>query len=341
MNVSPGDGVAVSIVIPVFNERDNLPTLDAELRTMLAGLGRSAEIVYIDDASTDGSDATLDGLVAAHRGEAIATTVIHFRRNFGQTAALGAGIAAARGSVIVPMDGDLQNNPADVPRLLARIDQGFDVVSGWRKDRQDRADRRLPSRMANWLIGRLTGVRLHDHGCTLKAYRADLLKQVRLYGDMHRFIPVYLERLGARVTEEVVDHRARTRGVSKYGSKRIFKVFVDLFLLAFMSRYEARPMHFFGQAALLFLGLAGATGFSMVAFKLGWLRLLGIEYVADFIETPLPALGATFFLGAIMSLFFGILGELLTRVHHEVRGRHPYAVRSVATSEIASTVEAP
>jgi glycosyltransferase involved in cell wall biosynthesis len=323
----------LSVVVPIFNERENLDPFDEELREVLAGLPLRSEILYIDDASTDGSSEHLDELVRRHAG-GIPTQVLHFRRNFGQTPAMAAGFDHARGEIIIPMDGDLQNDPSDIPRLLARLDEGFDVVSGWRRQRKDKAiRRRLPSLVANWLIGRLTGVKLHDYGCTLKAYRGELLRGLRMYGEMHRFIPIYLVQLGARVTELEVNHRARTRGVSKYGSRRIFKVFLDLFMVAFVSKYYTRPMHFFGQAALLFLALFAASGVFMVVFKYGWLRHLGIDYQATFVETPLPGLAGTFLLGAIVSLFTGILGEVLVRVQYEARDRRPYFLASRSSSE--------
>lgn len=318
----------LSVVVPIFNERDNLDPLDEELREVLATLALEAEIIYVDDASTDGSSEHLDEIVRRASG-GIPTRVLHFRRNFGQTPAMAAGFDHARGDVVIPMDGDLQNDPRDIPRLLAKLDEGYDVVSGWRRNRKDKAVRRkLPSWVANRLIGRFTGVRLHDYGCTLKAYRAELLADLRMYGEMHRFIPIYLRQLGARVTELEVNHRARTAGVSKYGSRRIFKVFLDLFMVAFVSKYYTRPMHFFGQAALVFLMLVAASGFFMVVFKYGWLEYVGIDYRASFIQTPLPGLAGTFLLGAIASLFIGILGEVLVRVQYETRDRKPYSLAS-------------
>lgn len=323
----------LSVVVPIFNERDNLDPLDDELREVLSALPLACEIIYVDDASTDGSSERLDEIVKRAEG-GIPTRALHFRRNFGQTPAMGAGFDHARGEVVIPMDGDLQNDPRDIPRLLAKLEEGFDVVSGWRRDRKDKAIRRkLPSMVANWLIGRLTGVVLHDYGCTLKAYRAELLSELRMYGEMHRFIPVYLAQLGARVTELEVNHRARTRGVSKYGSRRIFKVFLDLFMVAFVSRYYTRPMHFFGQAALVFFALFGACGFFMVVFKYGWLEHIGIDYQASFVETPLPGLAGTFLLGAIASAFVGILGEVLVRVQYETRDRRPYLLARSSEKE--------
>ncbi len=268
----------------------------------------------------------------------IRTRVVRFRRNYGQTAAMTAGFQLAEGRVIVPLDADGQNNPADIPRLLAELEQGYDVVSGWRKNRKDKAlSRRLPSRVANWLIGLISGVRLHDHGCTLKAYRASLLKELHLYGEMHRFIPLYLNHIGARVGELAVDHRPRKAGVSKYGPRRIISVALDVVLIRFITRYYNRPMHFFGQMGLVFFLMVLLTLFFMVVFKYGWVRLLGIDYQASFVETPLPALAGTFLVGTIVSLFFGILAEILIRVHYESRGARPYAIESVRDSAEAVT----
>jgi hypothetical protein len=233
---------------------------------------------------------------------------------------------------VVAIDGDGQNNPADIPRLMAKLAEGHDVVSGWRRRRKDaRLSRVLPSRVANWLIGRVTGLRLHDYGCTLKAYRGALLSEIHLYGEMHRFIPVYLAQVGARVAELEVDHRPRLAGTSKYGSRRIVKVVLDLFLVLFMSRYFSRPMHFFGQVALAFVAALAFLVALMVAFKLGWLSLLGVDYQADFVETPLPAVAATFFTAAALAVFLGILGEILIRIYFEMQGRHlqPYWIRDV------------
>lgn len=332
---TPSRPVELSIVLPVFNEEDNLEPLDAEIRAVLRGLGRSAEIVYVDDHSRDQSLAVLRRLVktAEQANDPIRTRVIEFRRNYGQTAALAAGFQLAHGEIVIPLDADGQNNPADIPRLLAMLDQGYDVVSGWRRNRKDKAlSRRFPSAVANWLIGRVSGVALHDYGCTLKAYRALYLKELFLYGDMHRFIPLYLSQLGARVGELAVDHRPRVRGVSKYGPQRIIRVILDIVLIRFMTQYYTRPMHFFGQMAILLVLLTLVIFFFMVVFKYGWLRLIGIDYQASFIETPFTALAATCLLGAILSLFFGILAEILIRVHYESRGVRPYGIRAIHDS---------
>lgn len=243
---------------------------------------------------------------------------------------MAAGFDLAEGRVILPLDGDGQNNPADIPRLFEALDRGFDVVSGWRRKRRDGTfNRKLPSRVANRLISAFSGVRLHDYGCTLKAYRAAVLKEIPLYGEMHRFIPVYLARRGARVSEIEVDHRPRRAGVSKYGGQRILRVLLDLVLIRFVSRFYTRPMQFFGQVALLFLLATFGVGLLMIVFKLGWLRFLGIDYQASFVETPLPAVAAAFILGAINSLFFGVLGEILIGAGYESRRSKPYTVEQV------------
>lgn len=328
--------IEISIVVPVLNEEDNLAPLDAELREMLSAFGRPAEILYIDDGSRDRSLEIMEGLVrdAAAGPGTIPTRLIKLRRNFGQTAAIAAGFDRAQGEIIVPLDADLQNNPADVPRLVAKLEEGYDAVSGWRRKRNDKAfSRRLPSLVANKLIVWVTNVRIHDFGCTLKAYRASALRQVKLYGDMHRFIPVYLARFGARVTELEVDHRPRTAGESKYGVQRVFRVVLDLVLILFMTRYYTRPMHFFGQAALLFVFLGFLVLGFMVVFKYGWLRMIGIDYQASFVETPLPGLAGTFLSGAISSIFFGILAEILIRIHHESQDQTSYSIENILDSE--------
>lgn len=327
------EAVEISVVVPVYNEEASLRALDAEIRVALRATGRAAEIIYVDDCSRDGSLGVLHELCAAAEATELRTRILEFRRNYGQTAAMAAGFEAAEGTVVVPLDADGQNNPADIPRLLAEFDKGYDVVSGWRKNRQDKAiSRKIPSWVANRLIGRVSGVRLHDYGCTLKAYRGSMLKELHLYGEMHRFIPLYLAILGAKVTELPVDHRPRTAGVSKYGSRRIFKVFLDLLLIRFMSRYFNRPMHFFGQVALGFMFALATTLFFMIVFKYGWLRLIGINYEASFIQTPLPAMAATFLIGAVISVFSGILGEILIRVSYESRGAKPYHVQTTYDS---------
>jgi len=330
----PLDGeMQISVVVPIYNEAENIHRLDEEITLVLSRMHKRAEIVYVDDASSDGSWPTLTDLVCDAADVQIPKRVIQLRRNFGQTAALAAGFEAARGTVIIPMDGDLQNDPADIPRLLEKLEAGFDVVSGWRRDRQDRAlSRKLPSWVANRIISAVSDVRLNDYGCTLKAYRADLIKDLRLYGDMHRFIPLYLARRGARITECPVNHRPRVAGASKYGPQRIVKVLCDLVLIRFMMKYYARPMHFFGQAALWLVSAAVFAFALMLCFKYGWLSILGIDYQPSFIQTPLPIVVVMLLVGSAGSFGFGILSEILIRVYHEAVDQRPYVVSRVVDS---------
>src|SRR5258708_5751553 len=263
------DRPQISVVIPLFNEEENVPALLDELFAELSRLGGPFGVFGVAGGSRDGTSAQLSRL-AAQRPE---LRVIRFRLNFGQTAAMSAGIEKARGDVIVPMDGDLQNDPADIARLRAQLDAGSDVVSGWRRDRQDREfGRKLPSRIANWLISAISGVRLHDYGCSLKAYRRDVLRDVKLYGEMHRFIPIYASWQGARVSEMVVNHRVRRAGVSKYGLSRTFKVVLDLMVVKFLANYATKPIYVFGGFGFLsWLCAAGAFGWALF-FKIRGLK---------------------------------------------------------------------
>jgi glycosyltransferase involved in cell wall biosynthesis len=327
---------SLSVVVPVFDERDNLRAVDGELREVLATLPLPTEIVYVDDGSVDGSREVLRQLVEENRGGTPRVRVLELRRNYGQTAALAAGFAAASGEIVVAMDGDGQNDPHDIPRLLAKLEQGHDVVSGWRRHRRDNAlSRRLPSVVANWFLSRISGLRLHDFGCTLKAYRASVLRQVHLYGEMHRFLPAHLHRVGARVVELDVAHRPRRQGRSKYGASRVFRVLLDLVLIRFMSRYLTRPMHFFGKVGLWMFTAGAGIGGLAVAFKLGWLRAFGIDYRADFVQTPLPALVVSLWVGAVIAVFFGILAEILIRVLYESQGLATYTVAGELDSSLA------
>ena len=249
-------------------------------------------------------------------------SVIRFRRNYGQTAAIMAGFQHCTGDVIIPMDGDGQNDPADIPRLLSKLSEGYDVVSGWRTDRNDRFSRRLPSVAANRLISSLLGVPLHDYGCTLKAYRREVIEDVRLYGEMHRFIPIYAAWEGARVTELPVTHHARLHGKSNYGFGRIFRVFLDLVILYFIDRAFDRPMQFFGKLGLGFWALALLT--------LGWAVTLKLGYGVSLIQTPLPLLAATIGLSGVLFILLGIIAEVLTRIYFEARGKPPYKIERVA-----------
>ena len=305
----------LSVTIPVFNERDNLRPLYEKITVVLQALQRPWEVIFVDDGSTDGSSALLDEL-AAHDAS---VKVIHFRRNFGQTAAMMAGVDFASGEIIIPLDGDLQNDPNDIPRLLAKLDEGYDVCSGWRKARQDAALRRnLPSRLANRLISAISGVHLHDYGCSLKAYRKDVIKGVRLYGEMHRFIPIFATWQGAKVAEIPVTHHARIHGESKYGLERIIKVVLDLIVVKFLHRYAMKPMHIFGGFGLLSLFISGLAG----GIAVFW-RLTGTAYL---IQTPLPLLSVMSFITGVMCILMGLLAELITRTYYESQGKMVYLV---------------
>jgi glycosyltransferase involved in cell wall biosynthesis len=307
----------ISVVIPIFNEEANIKPLYMALKPILDRLNRDAEVILVDDGSTDNSRTELAEIAALDDR----FRVINFVRNCGQTAAMMAGIDAARGVVIVPMDGDLQNDPEDIPKLLAKMDEGFDVVSGWRQKRKDNAIvRNFPSRMANLLISRMSGVVLHDYGCTLKAYKTTLLRGYRLYGEMHRFIPIYAAWRGGRVTEIPVRHHARTSGVSKYGLERTFKVILDLLLVNFLTRYETKPIYVFGGAALVFL---------MVGFFAG-LYSLWMKFFEDtsFIQTPLPLLVSLCIMASIMCMLMGLLAELMVRIYFESQSKRVYDVKS-------------
>jgi glycosyltransferase involved in cell wall biosynthesis len=309
----------ISVFFPVYNEEPNLRPLHEKLNASLAQLGRSAEIIYVDDGSTDGSLNVLREIA----GNDPRVRVIAFRRNYGQTPAMAAGIHAARGRVLIPMDADLQNDPADIVRLLDKLDEGYDVVSGWRRNRQDTLiTRKIPSKMANWLISKIGGVPLHDYGCSLKAYRRESLEDVQLYGEMHRFIPIYASWSGARVTEIPVEHHARTMGTSKYGLSRTIKVVFDLMTIKFMASYQTKPLYMFG--------FAGLTTF-VISFLCAVLALLmkfaGWPHHADFVQTPLPVLTMVMLVLGVQFFFMGLLAEMLVRTYHESQSKPIYAVR--------------
>ena len=309
------DRPQISVVIPLFNEEESVRALLDELFGELAKLGRSYEVICVDDGSRDGTFAELARIAALRRE----LRVIRFRLNFGQTAAMSAGIEAALGEVIVPMDGDLQNDPADIARLLAQLDSGHDVVSGWRKDRRDREfGRKLPSRIANQMISAISGVRLHDYGCSLKAYRREVLRDVKLYGEMHRFIPIYASWQGARVTEMVVNHRARRAGRSKYGLSRTFKVVLDLMVVKFLASFATKPIYVFGGFGLFSIACAAAAFCWALYYKLAGLK--------DFVETPLPLVTVMFTLVGALSLLMGLLAELVIRTYYESQNKRPYVV---------------
>jgi glycosyltransferase involved in cell wall biosynthesis len=306
----------ISVFLPVYNEEPNLRPLHAKMTDALATLGRTAEIIYVDDGSSDGSLEVLREIAGADAR----VRVIALRRNYGQTAAMSAGIDAARGRVLIPMDADLQNDPADIRRLLEKLDEGYDVVSGWRKNRQDKAvTRKFPSMLANRLISWIGGVPLHDYGCSLKAYRRDSLADVRLYGEMHRFIPIYASWAGARVTEIPVDHHARTMGVSKYGLSRTLKVVFDLVTIKFMASYQTKPIYVFGSFGVLAFAVSFIAGL--------WALFLKFVHKADFVQTPLPVLAIVMFAVAVQFFLMGLLAEMQVRTYHESQSKTIYAVR--------------
>jgi glycosyltransferase involved in cell wall biosynthesis len=309
------DAEAVSVVLPVLDECLNLEPLHARLTMALKALGREYEIVYVDDGSTDGSWDVLKRLVASDR----AVRLVRLRRNFGQTAALAAGLAHSRHPIVVTLDADLQNDPADIGRLLEVLDRGADVVCGWRRRRNDPwLTRRLPSALANRLIRRLTGVQLHDIGCTLRAYRRDVLADVHLYGDMHRYLPVLVAWVGGRIAEIEVDHHARAAGKSKYGLLRIFRVLVDLITIKFLGDFAVRPNTIFGGFGLLSIA-AGAGALLIVLYRI---------WVLGRVEaTPMVFLMVVLFLTGVLSILIGFLADIVIRGFYETQRKAAYYVR--------------
>lgn len=311
----------ISIVVPVYNEEQSLAPLVAKLHEALSPLGRSYEVVLVDDGSSDGSWERMQSLSEEHPF----LHLIRFRRNFGQTAAMSAGFHAAQGEIIITLDADLQNDPADIPLLLEEIQKGYDVVSGWRKNRKDTfINRKLPSMMANALISSITGVALHDYGCTLKAYRADVIKDVHLYGEMHRFIPALASWVGGRVTEVAVNHHPRKFGTSKYGISRTFRVVLDLMTVKFLLHYSTRPIQIFGRIGLLFAMVA-----TMMLAAIGIDRIFAAHAASDYllkrpfwIITPLMMFGF-----CIQFISMGLLAEMQTRTYHEAQSKPVYVIR--------------
>jgi glycosyltransferase involved in cell wall biosynthesis len=316
---SDGKKPELSVFLPVYNEEPNLPPLHAKLDQSLKALGRTAEIIYVDDGSTDGSLRVLREL--ARRDNRV--RVVALRRNYGQTAAMAAGIDAACGEVLIPMDADMQNDPADIVRLLEKLDEGYDVVSGWRKNRQDKLiTRKIPSMLANRLISWIGGVPLHDYGCSLKAYRRESIEDVRLYGEMHRFIPIYASWAGARVAEIPVEHHARTMGKSKYGLSRTLKVVFDLMTIKFMASYQTKPLYIFGTAGLLTFVISFLSGLLALLMKFAsWPKH------ADLVQTPLPVMAMVLLVLGIQFFLMGLLDEMLVRTYHESQAKSIYAVR--------------
>lgn len=311
----------ISVVVPIYNEEENVEELLRQLRAALESTGRPYEILAVDDGSSDGSFAKLK---AAHQ-EDQRVRVLQLRRNFGQTPAFCAGIDRARGEWIITIDADLQNDPADIPQMLSKAEEGYDVVSGWRVKRKDGFFlRKLPSKVANWLIGRITGVALHDYGCSLKVYHRDVLKNIRLYGELHRFIPAIASSVGIRYTEMPVNHRARTAGESKYSGlirtfTRALKVFLDLLTVRFLATFATRPIHVFGTLGL-FTGAAGAA----VCI---YLALMKLAYNEELANRPLLMLGVLLIMLGVQFLTMGLLAEIMMRTYHETQSKPIYAIR--------------
>ncbi len=312
----------LSIVLPVFNEAENVAELHKQIQATMSDLELSYEIVFVDDGSTDGSLRRLKEIAFCDPH----VLVVQLRRNFGQTAALSAGIDHSTGHTVVFMDADLQNDPADIPRLLEKLDEGYDLVSGQRLHRQDHwLWRKLPSKVANRLISWFTGVKLHDYGCTLKAYRRELLDHIRLYGQMHRFIPVFASLVGASVTEIPVNHRPRIHGISSYGLGRTFVVILDLLTLKFLGSYSGNPIYLFGGFGLVLICLSFFTGIGMVIHK--------ITHDISFIQTPLLLLSVMLVILGCHSILLGLTAELLIRTYHESQGKPTYVIRHVFKSK--------
>ena len=308
----------LSVIVLVYNELESIAPMHEELMGVLLALDLSYEVLYIDDGSRDGSTERLGQLAARDRH----VRVVSFRRNFGQTAAVQAGIDHSRGEILVFMDGDMQNDPHDIPRLMEKIDEGYDVVSGWRKDRQDEATRVLPSRIANWVIARVTGVPLNDFGCTLKAYQREVIQDVKLYGEMHRFIPVYASWVGARITELTVNHRPRTYGHSKYSLARTSRVLLDLITVKLLGSYSTKPIYFFGFAAFGLWALALVFAAIVIIQKV----LPPYPYAHN---NPLLLLSVFLAIVGVQFILMGLLAELSIRTYHESQAKTTYVVREI------------
>jgi glycosyltransferase involved in cell wall biosynthesis len=314
----PGEEVEVSIVIPLYNEIENITALYNAIMPIVSSLGKNTEVIFVDDGSTDGTFEQLKIIQASEPS----VWVIRFRRNFGQAAAFSAGFDLARGRVIVTMDGDLQNDPADIPVLIEKIDQGYDIVSGWRVKRKDNyITRRLPSMIANSLISRVTGVKLHDYGCSLKAYRKEVVKNIRLYGELHRFIPAIASWMGIQVAEVPVNHFPRLHGRSKYGLGRTMRVMLDLITVKFLLDYATRPLQLFG--------LAGMFSFMIGLVISGYLTILRLFFGVGLSNRPILLLGVLLIILGVQLVLMGLLGELIVRTYHESQDKPIYAVREI------------
>lgn len=325
-----GEETFLSVIVPVFNEEENVPLLHANLSRILEKQLFTYEVIYVDDGSSDNSFQQLSKLAASDRR----VRVVQLRRNYGQTAAISAGVHHSAGEVLVFMDGDLQNDPVDIPRLLKKLDEGYDVVSGWRKHRQDaRLSRKLPSWLANRLISRVSGTYLHDYGCTLKAYRREVFQHVRLYGEMHRFIPAYAALAGAKIAEMEVAHHARRFGKSKYGISRTFRVILDLLTLKFLGSFGTKPLYAFGIPGMASLSLGGIAA-ALVAGQ----KIVPPRVRAN--HNPLLQLAALFTGFGMQCIMMGLLAELLMRTYHESQGKATYVVSHILAPEQAEVEEA-
>ena len=314
----PAETPKISIVIPLYNEEESIPHLVEALDAAIANYGQPAEVIIVDDGSRDNSFKLLKEYAARDPR----FTIIRFRRNFGQTAAFAAGFAQARGEVVITMDADLQNDPMDIPLLMAKVDEGYDIVSGWRKDRQDRwLDRKLPSMMANRLISNVTDVKLHDYGCSRKAYRTEVLRHVHLYGELHRFIPALASQVGATVTEVPVNHRSRQYGSSKYGISRTVRVMLDLINVWFLGTYSTRPIHVFGT-----LGLSSMAFGVLIGLYLSFIKIFLGESIGN---RPLLLLAVLLVVIGVQLVTMGLLGEMITRTYYESQNKPIYVVREI------------
>ena len=304
----------ISIVIPIYNEEANIDKLTESILTALSDI--EYEVLFINDGSTDNSEKEIQDKIKSNSH----IKLINLRRNYGQTAAMQAGFDHSKGEIIIPMDGDLQNDPKDIPMLIDKINEGYDVVSGWRKTRLDKKYTRIiPSKIANMLISKISGIHLHDYGCTLKAYRKEILDEIKLYGEMHRFIPIYASWEGAKVTEVAVHHHPRTAGKTKYGLSRIPRVILDLLVIRFFDKSLDRPIHLFGQFGLLMF---------VIAFLLSILAIfLKVFINISFILTPLPLLVVFFAMSGLLCIFIGLVAEIQSRVYFEAIDRPVYLVR--------------
>jgi glycosyltransferase involved in cell wall biosynthesis len=315
--------VKLSLIVPVYNEEESLPLLFEAIRQALEPLPHTWEVIFVDDGSRDGSLAALKTLA---KKDAAHVRVVVLRRNFGQTAAIAAGIDHALGEIIILLDADLQNDPADIPMMLAKFDEGYDVVSGYRKDRKDTFTTRiLPSRIANWLISVVTGVRLHDYGCTLKAYRCDVLSGFRLYGEMHRFIPVFAHAAGAKIAEVPVRHHPRKYGKANYGLERTVKVLLDLFTVKFLLSYAAKPIYLFGGTGI---GLMLISTLTLVT-----LMIRRVFFNISVLASPFFQMSVMFFILGFQSILMGLIAELLVRTYHESQHKPTYTVREVINGD--------